>query len=76
MIHELKTHPEYFRAVEDKVKKFEIRKADRDFKVNDRVKLREWDPRKQEYTGKELVKTITYITRFEQPEGQVVFGIR
>ncbi|MBR2343206.1 MAG: DUF3850 domain-containing protein [Clostridia bacterium] len=48
MIHHLKTLPEYFQAVIDERKPFEIRENDRNFKTGDRVIL-------EEYTGKELV---------------------
>ena len=37
--HELKTETEYYQAVEKNVKKFEIRKNDRDYKKYDMIKL-------------------------------------
>lgn len=37
MVHELKIAPEYFKDVRTGLKKFEIRKNDRDFKVGDRL---------------------------------------
>ena len=43
MIHELKIQSEYFVAVNNKTKTFEIRKNDRDFKVGDKILLREID---------------------------------
>ena len=49
--HLLKVLPEYFRDVLDNTKQFEIRKNDRDFKEGDILKLREYDPVKNEYSG-------------------------
>ena len=58
MIHELKIYPEYFEAVRNGTKRFELRKNDRDFRAGDYLALNEWDER---YTGRtELVK-VTYI---------------
>ncbi len=43
MLHHLKTLPEYFQAVIDGRKPFEIRKDDRGFKSGDRVELKEFE---------------------------------
>ena len=48
MTHHLKIKPEYFQAVIDGKKPFEIRNNDRNFQTGDRVIL-------EEYTGKELI---------------------
>lgn len=37
-------------------------KRDRDYKVGDRMLLREFDPRTGQYTGREAAAMITYIT--------------
>lgn len=59
--HELKIWPEFFNAVLDGSKKFEIRKNDRNFKVGDKIVLKEWDPKKESYTGRSLAKWISFI---------------
>jgi hypothetical protein len=59
--HELKCWPDYYSAVEDGSKPFDVRKWDRPFKVGDALLLREWDPEKLDYTGRELRRNITYV---------------
>jgi hypothetical protein len=61
--HELKIWPEYFQPVRDNKKLFEIRRDDRDFEVGDNLWLREWDHENQIYTGRESLRTISYILR-------------
>ena len=72
--HELKILPEYFQAVAEGRKTFEVRRKDRDFKVGDTVTLREFDGN---YTGNSLTVKISYI--LDDPEyckeGFVIFGI-
>jgi hypothetical protein len=60
-VHELKTWPEYFQAVKYGFKNFEVRKNDRKFNNGDYVKLREWNPEEEKYTGEVLTKRIGYI---------------
>ena len=57
--HELKCLPEYYEAVRENRKTFELRKNDRGFRVGDVVRLKEYDG--SSYTGRELVRRITYI---------------
>lgn len=73
--HLLKVWPEYFAALADGRKSFEIRKNDRDFKVGDRLTLAEWVPERSCYTGARLSATVTYATNFEQRPGYVVLGL-
>lgn len=75
MIHELKIQSEYFVAVNNKTKTFEIRKNDRDFKVGDKILLREIDSCGK-YTGRMSWWEITYITDYAQQENYVVMAIR
>ncbi len=78
MTHELKTWPEPFCAVWSGAKRHEIRKDDRGFKPADFVKLREWDPATSEYTGRELVYSIGFISHgpdWGLPEGLCVFSL-
>lgn len=72
-IHRLKIMPEYFRAVQRKLKRFEIRKNDRGYKVGDGLLLQEF--KDNQYTGKELNAVITYMTDYAQRKGYVVMGI-
>jgi ASC-1-like (ASCH) protein len=76
MTHELKCHVEYFDAIEDGRKTFEIRRNDRGFAVGDFLLLRAYDPIADDYTGLDLVVGVTYITDYGQPHGQVVMGIK
>jgi ASC-1-like (ASCH) protein len=73
--HRLKTWSEYFEAVLSGKKTFEIRKNDRGFQVNDLLLLQEYNPKTEEYTGRELLVEVTYITDFGQPDNQVVMSI-
>lgn len=44
MNHELKIWPQFYAAVKDGRKTFEVRENDRAFQAGDTVTLREWDP--------------------------------
>lgn len=68
----LKTLPKYFTASWAGVKTFEIRKNDRDFELHDEIVLEEHDG--ENYTGREIHAFITYVTRFQQQDGYVVFS--
>jgi hypothetical protein len=77
--HELKTWPEFFVHVFHRRKNFEIRKNDRDFQVGDKLKLREYDPEKQSYSGRTEFRRITYIAKnlehFGLPKDVVVLSM-
>lgn len=59
--HELKVLPEYFTAVKDGRKKFELRKDDRGFEVGDLLLLREWNG--IEYSGRYVNCRVTYVLK-------------
>ena len=78
MIHELKIWPEYYKAVRDGRKTFEIRNNDRNFKIGDYLTLKEYDPETANYTGEELTVSVPYIMDNQPfvPEGFVVMSIK
>lgn len=64
MNHELKCFPQYFCALKSGVKRFELRKNDRDFQVGDKLIIREYRrPENGVLTGRKLQRTIQYITK-------------
>lgn len=75
--HELKTWPQYFQAVWDGTKTFEVRRNDRNFQVGDMLVLIEWDPEKDVWTGSGVCKKVSYI--LDDPnfvkDGYVVMGL-
>lgn len=74
-IHRLKIAPEYFRAVMEERKTFEIRENDRDFKVGDQLILEEWDHQAGGYTGARVSRLVKYVSTYAQRSGVVVLGI-
>lgn len=77
-VHELKTWPEYFHPLWEGLKHFEIRKNDRGFQVGDVLWLREYDPFlafDRRYSGRELKRTIIYMTGYQQADDRVVLGL-
>lgn len=74
-IHDLKTLPEYFEAVDSGAKPFEVRFNDRDFKVGDLLCLREYVD--GEHTGRALYREVTYVLSNPDycKEGFVVLGL-
>ncbi|XOB40677.1 MAG: DUF3850 domain-containing protein [Candidatus Nealsonbacteria bacterium] len=59
-----KTYPEFFDLVKSGKKRFELRLADFDIKEGDIFVLQEWDPKTQQYTGREIRKKVRYVLRF------------
>ena len=68
--------PEYFSAVLNGEKHFELRVDEDNAQVGDRLKLREWDGKY--YTGREIDKKITYVLRncseYGLMEGYCILG--
>lgn len=76
-VHELKCWPEFFAYVFNggRLKRFEIRRDDRGYKIGDRLLLREWKPMEAIYTGQEICTEVTYILRPEElPAGGLQEG--
>lgn len=59
--HSLKTMPIYWQPLFHGAKQFEIRRNDRGFSVGDILHLREWEPQREQYTGREARFRVTYI---------------
>ena len=62
LLHELKTWPDAFEAIEKGTKHHEIRKNDRRFIQGDLLQLREWDPSTEKYTGRERTVRVSYVS--------------
>ena len=78
MIHALKTEPQFFEAVIDGSKTFEVRKNDRDFRVGDYLALNELDDTHEGYTGRSVLLYVCYILADEKyckPE-YVIIGFK
>ncbi|CAN7642308.1 DUF3850 domain-containing protein [Phenylobacterium sp. LjRoot219] len=66
--HELKCWPQFFEAIAEGRKRHDLRRAsDRDFQVGDTLRLREFDPVADDYTGRDQMVHVTYVTSAEQP---------
>ena len=59
--HELKSWQEFFEAVLQGEKTFEVRYNDRGYRVGDMLRLREWNGKTGQYTGRELRMEVKYI---------------
>jgi ASC-1-like (ASCH) protein len=76
--HTLKILPEYYRAVMDGRKTFEVRKNDRDFRVGDTLSLEQYDPELDRTFGVPLHLKVTYVLKggqFGIEEGYCVMGV-
>lgn len=77
MSHNLKTWPEFYDALLAGTKPFELRKNDRGFEVGDELVLREWNPQTGHYTGRKIVRTVSYLLEHRPGAGcAATFGLR
>lgn len=76
-IHDLKIEKKYFNDVVTERKKFEVRKNDRDYQVNDILSLNEYDKDKKIYAGRHISAKVLYILDDSTflKEGYVVLSI-
>ena len=78
-IHELKSWPDEFEAINRGIKTHEVRKWDRDYEVGDLLILREYEPIERHYTGRMLHCKVTHVTqggRFGLPEDVCVMSVK
>lgn len=76
--HDLKTWPIAFVAVRDGLKPWELRKNDRDYRVGDLLRLREWRPDLEDYSGAIEERLVTWMLEgpaFGLPEGYVIMSL-
>lgn len=65
-IHKVKSWPQFFEATLLGAKTHDLRYIkERNYTVGDTMCLQEFNPFKEEYTGRELLVKITYITSAE-----------
>lgn len=69
--HNLKTWPKFFEAVLNGQKTFEFRRDDRLFEVGDVLQLQEWNPENGTFSGRSVLRRVTYLAR-DVPE----FGLQ
>lgn len=80
-IHKLKVWLKYYDATDQEKKPFELRKNDRDFKVNDYLYLQPFDNDKQvEVQQGRIIAKITYVLtdakEFGLQDGYAILGLK
>lgn len=66
--HDLKCWTTFFMEIAEGRKRHDLRRAgDRDFQVGDYLRLREYDPTREAYTGRSQMAQVTYITSADLP---------
>ncbi len=60
-----KCWPEYFEKIRLGDKTFELRLADFPISSGDTLTLKEWDPKTNDYTGRELIKKVGYVGKWK-----------
>lgn len=61
--HKIKIMPQYFEAVQSKIKTAEVRYCDRAYKKDDWLVMEEWTG--EEYTGRFVVRRITAVYKLD-----------
>jgi hypothetical protein len=78
-IHELKTWPQFYEVVANGTKNFEMRLNDREFRIGDMLRLCEFDPEVNTYSGRSCDRRIKYILSWRDfpkiPENWVLMAI-
>lgn len=64
-IVENKIWSRYFELIRFGKKRFELRLVDFRIKEGDILVLKEWDPKKKEYTGREIKKKVNFVLKFK-----------
>lgn len=78
-VHNLKTLTEYFVQTNSKVKTFEVRKNDRNYKVGDILILEEYNVEDDSYTESKIRAEVMYILSggsFGLEEGYIIMSIK
>ena len=70
---EKKIWPEFFELVLQGKKNVELRIADFGIDQGDVLVLREWDPNKNDYTGRELTKRAGNVVKFSGDDFFIMF---
>lgn len=60
---EKKVWTEYFQKIVDGDKTCETRLADFECNPGDKLVLKEWDPKTKTYSGRQIEKTVTYVSK-------------
>ncbi len=63
-----KSWPEIFEKVLSGEKKFDLRLGDFEISEGDILILEEWDPEKEEYTGRKLEKKVGFVLKTKDVE--------
>lgn len=74
-VHALKCWPRYFGDLVVGRKRSEFRVADRDFRVGDYLRLREYDPATGLYSGRETVRRVQFLYHPHQAPGFCVMEL-
>jgi|GEM_PF-1362887 len=77
-VHDLKTWPAPFAAIRADLKPWEFRFNDRDYQVGDKLRLREWSPADESYTGEIEERLVPWILnggQFGVPKGFAIMSL-